>query len=260
MNIYRHHKTTNIRPGVNSLIRLTMKLVVVFLSTALFCTSAQLIESPPEVQLFLLQLRVRLLTNKLYDLCPDLIRDEAFVREKAADSLTVEQNLEIEQQIYEHVLALMDECNRQATTTTSTPLPSQCTSSATLNLTESWRNNYNGTNLRYDDILILLPGVTWFRFTGAAGNLLKNTCPVEFSCGSSGAYWSDSPLPTRVGETVNITFYESYYSGPLDSLDDCIDNGAHRGRATRCSADRGGVVYIMNVDMDYKYGIFCGMD
>ena len=75
-----------------------MKLFAVFLSAVLLCNSAQLIKSPPEVQLFLLQLRVRLLTNKLYDLCPDLIRDEAFVREKAADSsLTVEQNLEIEQ-------------------------------------------------------------------------------------------------------------------------------------------------------------------
>ena len=122
-----------------------MKFVAVFLSAVLFCASAQLIESPPKVQLFLLQLRVRLLTNKLYDLCPDLIRDEAFVREKAADSLTVEQNLEIEQQV------LMDECNQQATTTTSMPLPPQCTSSATLNLTESWRNSWNGINLSNND-------------------------------------------------------------------------------------------------------------
>ena len=198
MNIYRHHKTTNIIPGVNSLIRLTKKLLVALLSTALHLRSAH-----GEVQLFLLQLRVRLLTTKLYDLCPHLIRDEAFVREKAADSLTVEQNLEIEQQINEHVLALMDECNRQATTTTSTP--------------------------------------------------------GEFSCGSSGAYWSDSPLPTRVGETVNITFYESYFSGPLDSLDDCKDNGAHRGRAIRCSADRGGVVYIMDEAMDGQDDTVCGM-
>ena len=172
-----------------------MKFVAVFLSAVLFCASAQLIESPPEVQLFLLQLRVRLLTNKLYDLCPDLIRDEAFVREKAADSLTVEQNLEIEQQIYEHVLALMDECNQQAATTTSMPLPPQCTSSATLNLTESWRNNWNGTNLSNDDTSTFIAGVTWFRFTGLAGNLLKNTCPNRYSCGSTaGAYWSNSPV------------------------------------------------------------------
>ena len=98
--------------------------------------------------------------------------------------------------------------------------------------------------------------MTWFRFTGAAGNLLRNSCPHNGrSCGSISGYWSDSPLPTRIGETVNITFYKKYNRGSCD-----YDSGALTGRATRCSADRGGVVYIMNVDMDYKYGIFCGMD
>ena len=75
-----------------------MKLLAVFLPCVLLCISAQLIESPPEVQLFLLQLRVRLLTNKLCEKCPDLIVDEGFLRDKSGDSLTVEQNIEIEQQ------------------------------------------------------------------------------------------------------------------------------------------------------------------
>ena len=131
-----------------------MKLLAVFLPCVLLCISAQLIESPPKVQLFLLQLRVRLLTNKLYEKCPDLIVDEGFLRDKSGDSLTVEQNIEIEQQIYEHVQELMMQCNQGNSTTsrpptTSAPLPSQCTSSSTVNLKESWRNNYplsNGQN------------------------------------------------------------------------------------------------------------------
>ena len=76
------------------------------------------------------------------------------LRERASDSLTTQQNIEIELQIYKHVLALMTECNeRQSNLTTTTmrattalPLPPQCTSLATLNLTESWRNNYNNTH------------------------------------------------------------------------------------------------------------------
>ena len=128
--------------------------------------------------------------------------------------------------------------------------------SYTLNLTESWRNNYSDTDLRYDDIKILLPGVTWIRFTGAAGNLLRNSCPPSgYSCGSIGGYWSDSPLPTRVGETVNITFYEKWIAGSCDD-----NSGAQTGRATRCSADRGGVVYIMDVAVDTEDDAVCGMD
>ena len=84
-----------------------MKCVVVFLSISLLYVYAGLIQSPAEVQLFLLQLRVRFLTNKLYERCPELIENEGFLRERASDSLTVQQNIEIELQIYKHVLALM---------------------------------------------------------------------------------------------------------------------------------------------------------
>ena len=241
-----------------------MKCAVVFLSVSLLYVYAGLIQSPAEVQLFLLQLRVRFLTNKLYERCPELIENEGFLRQRASDSLTTQQNIEIELQIYKHVIALITECNEQRSNTTTTTmrtatatlLPPQCTSSATLNLTESWRNNYNNTDLRNEDGDILLAGVTWFRFTGAAGNLLRNSCPPSgYSCGSEGGYWSDSPLPTQIGETVNITFYEKWLTRSCDD-----NSGAQKGRATRCSADRGGVVYIMDVAMDSKYDVVCGMD
>ena len=229
-----------------------MKLLAVFLPCVLLCISAQLIESPPKVQLFLLQLRVRLLTNKLYEKCPDLIVDEGFLRDKSGDSLTVEQNIEIEQQIYEHVQELMMRCNQGNSTTSRPPttsalLPSQCTSSSTVNLTESWRNNYPLSDGQNRDVDLLRAGVTWFRITGAAGNLVQNTCPNIYSCGSqNGAYWTNSTLPTRIGETVSITFYESLTStAPLGDCDN--NNGLQRGRATRCSAANGDVVHILDV-------------
>ena len=127
---------------------------------------------------------------------------------------------------------------------------------ATVNLTESWRIDASIlSDILPDDADILKPGVTWFRFTGYAGNLLGDTCPTAaYNCGTPGSYRSDSILPTEVGETVKITFYKKYGRGSCDN--NC---GTQKGRATRSLADRGGVVYIMDVSMDANSDILCGM-
>ena len=138
------------------------------------------------------------------------------------------------------------------TTTTSTPLPSQCTSSSTRNLTESWRNNSPILSSYHKDTGILDGGRTWFRFTGAAGNLLKNSCPGVHSCGSDGPYWSDSPLPTTIGQTISIDFYER--NGGT------CKNVHYKGRATRCTKERGGVVYILDSNMNSVGDTLCGMN
>lgn len=136
-------------------------------------------------------------------------------------------------------------------------LPQQCTSNSTLNLNESWRNNYMHRNPTYDDdVLILKPGQTWFRLTEAAGKLLKNSCPMRYSCGSTGAYWSDSRLPSLVGESVNISLFESY---SRDGTSRCKVS-RFRGVATRCSTERGGVVYRMDDPMNGFDDTVCGMD
>lgn len=92
---------------------------------------------------------------------------------------------------------------------------------------------------------------------GAAGILLKNTCPGRYSCGSDGAYWSDAVLPVEIGQTIDITFYESV-DGPGYEGECKYRN--FNGRATRCSADRGGVVYIVNSQMSGGGDTVCGMD
>ena len=122
-----------------------------------------------------------------------LFRSGANFRNEGTYSLTIDQEIEIEQKLFDHVSALMTECNQRSIP----PLPDQCTSSLTVNLNESWRNNWSGETLRNNDTGYLIPGVTWFRFSGPAGNLLKSTCPHVNSCGSTaGAYWSNSTLPT----------------------------------------------------------------
>ena len=139
----------------------------------------------------------------------------------------------------------------------SAEIPPQCISPNTVNLTEFWRNDYNftaGGTLSNSDWDRLIAGTTWFRFTGAAGNLMKKTCPHSNSCGStSGAYYSTSPLPENLYETVEIVFSESIGSSDCDN-----NRGADKGRATRCSMDRGGVVYTFDVWRDS--GTVCGMD
>ena len=139
-------------------------------------------------------------------------------------------------------------------------MPPQCISPDTVSLTESWRNDYDysETILGNDDRLSILIG-TWFRFSGEAGNLMRNECPDVYSCGSySGAWYSPSALPTNLYETVDIVILESFFN-VNDDNDECDDgNGSNKGRATRCSMDRGGVVYTFDVRMDD--GTLCGMN
>ena len=106
---------------------MTMKCVFAFLSFSLLCVYAGLIQSPAEVQLFLLQLRVQFLTNKHYERCPELIKNEGFLRVRVWDSLTIQQNIESELQIYKYVLALMSECNEQQSNSTNSTWPTNTT-------------------------------------------------------------------------------------------------------------------------------------
>ena len=268
----------------------TAKAVVLLIFVPAVCIG--LIVPKPETELYLIRAKIELLTQKVHERCPDLLDHGVFLGKRDLADELHDHTMEMERELYQHMKQLYDECHSDGlagyvtetssplaahtptttktkttttpttTTTTATPttttvpLPPQCTSSATVNLTESWRNNYSGTDLSNDDINILVAGETWFRFTGAAGNLLRNSCPPSgYSCGSHGGYWSDSPLPTRIGETVSITIYEKLTSGSCDD-----NNGRQVGRATRCSALRGGVVYIMDVTVDSEDDTVCGMD
>lgn len=148
-------------------------------------------------------------------------------------------------------------------TTKSTPTSisdkEACRSSKTITLSESWRNSNKvilPKDKRHDDTE-MLNGQTWFRFTGAAGIQLKNTCPLFFGCGSGAGYWSDSLMPTRVGQTNRITMYESW-AKKFPSVECKLRE--FNATVTRCSAKKGDLVYQMNEGMSGGADTVCGMN
>lgn len=188
-------------------------ILIVFLILFSITGAAQLVISKPETELYLIRLRIELMIQEVYEKCPYLVDHRLFLEKRDLHGRT----MAMERKIYQHVEQLLTECFSARTTSVPTvssnnpnkiPLPPQCTSVATVNLTESYRIDASIlTDILPDDADILKPGVTWFRFTGYACNLLRDTCPTAaYKCGSTGGYWSDSPIPTEVGETVNITF------------------------------------------------------
>ena len=104
----------------------------------------------------------------------------------------------------------------EATTTApSMPQPPECQSA--INLTEYWRidnkgSKINQNNRSCDPKTMSSQGRPWFRFSGAAGNMMLDTCPPDYSCGTDGGMWSDSVMPSDVGVISNITAYISWAS------------------------------------------------
>jgi len=49
------------------------------------------------------------------------------------------------------------------------------------------------------------------RFTGSAGSQMFNRCPVKYSCGSHGGFWTNAPMPTViVGEINRVPMHGSW--------------------------------------------------
>ncbi|XP_067931901.1 uncharacterized protein DDB_G0290587-like [Watersipora subatra] len=84
-----------------------------------------------------------------------------------------------------------------------------------ITFTDSWRRDYNGSNIKpggkYSkngyacDQHTAFKG--WFRFAGAAGNRLLDTCPERFSCGTNFPFWTDEKMPTEIGVLTTINVY-----------------------------------------------------
>lgn len=102
----------------------------------------------------------------------------------------------------------------------SSSLPSECLT--VTNLTDPSRLDTNGR--------ILTPGgphsedgfacdlrtdLAWFRFAGAAGHQMLNTCPETQSCGTKIPYWTNDTMPTAVGVATKVTAYG------VDSSNNC---------------------------------------
>lgn len=209
--------------------------------------------------------RVSLLGEELARECPDLYSsDDLLTKRELLSDADLTLKLQVENELINHLLDMLVRCRNGGSVVNSTTIPpsapQQCHSNYTLNLSDAWRNNFTGSDLREDDINILTPGTTWFRFTGAAGTRLRDNCPTAYSCGSSGAYWSPDKMPSTIGETITIRLFESYRSKgrPVDDSD-CRDNFSMEALATRCSA-KGDFVYQLKKAFNGEDDTVCGMD
>ena len=97
----------------------------------------------------------------------------------------------------------------------ATPQPAECESA--IDLIEDWRQDHdasniqpNGYNCDLRDMNNNYPERPWFRFSGAAGNMMLDTCVLGYSCGTHAAMWTDDPMPSEVGVSTEISAYASW--------------------------------------------------
>ena len=136
--------------------------------------------------------------------------------------------------------------------------PAECLSA--ISLTDYWRNVDAGTditppggyNCDLRDMNDNYPDWPWFRFAGAAGNMMLNSCPPSKSCGTHVGMWTDEEMPSVVGEIIEVPAYGSY-----------LGNCNYQTRSILvmlCSNDSSfDFIYQFNDDLrGCNYG-FCGM-
>ena len=126
-----------------------------------------------------------------------------------------------------------------------------------INLTEIWRADHNGNGLRRKDGQLncdtepmVKQGRPWFRFSGAAGNRLLDSCPPINSCGTIDGMWSDEVMPKRKGEIRQINVFAS--AGYQ------CKRFTYKLKVKKCSRRRHDYVYRYLGD-SHCYLSFCGM-
>ena len=137
--------------------------------------------------------------------------------------------------------------------TTTLPQPIECDSA--VNLTEYWRQIHNGTSVQgisnCDTSEMKSKGRPWFRFSEAAGNMMLDTCPPAYSCGTHAGMWTDDAMPTNVGIQKNINAYGSFTKGCKSYIQSIS--------VIRCSSKAADFVYKYTDPTAYCKLSFCGM-
>ena len=144
------------------------------------------------------------------------------------------------------------------TTTTTTPalLPVECVNA--INLTESWRLDHSGSEIRpingktnCDTRDMINSGRPWFRFVGQAGNKLLDKCVPMESCGTNVPMWSNATMPSTVGNITPFQVYGAWRQG-------CA-RFTLRASVMRCSGGNHDFVYRFDdAYAQCDFG-FCGM-
>ena len=55
--------------------------------------------------------------------------------------------------------------------------------------------------------LVTQVGHHWFRFSGAAGTHMLDSCPKRNSCGTFYPYWTDERMPSQIGVEATVKVY-----------------------------------------------------
>lgn len=226
-----------------------------FFSLLVAATVGSILATAVERNLQSIQEKVGLAKHSLERNCPNSIPKEPWYARRQLDEsiISTEIQLVIETRLLHTLEKLLKDCDAKIETQQVISSETQCTSMSTLNLTQGWRNSYPGDDRINSDVTIL-SNKRWFRFKGEAGTRLKNTCPTQYSCGSTAGYWSDHQMPREVGDPRSFTLYESWSS---DSYTRCKSK-SFKATVTKCSK-RGDYVYRIDEKMSGGLDTVCSM-
>ena len=149
-------------------------------------------------QLALLKAQVSVVHGLLAKECPG-----EKTRRQVGDEST---RIAVQRTLYEQLLKQLDECRKK----------NPC--NYAISLTESWRSDHKASNIKpggrhsFTGYACQLSSddSQWFRFKGAAGNRLLNTCVKENSCGTQIPLWTNEKMPVAIGVSTRVKVYGSY--------------------------------------------------
>lgn len=165
--------------------------------------------------------------------------------------------LEVEKVLYHKMIDFLITCRlNHGDEVDHTPVPNECLTAA--NFSEPWRKDNSGTNYKPGgqyhcdtDPNKEAHSRRWFRFSGAAGTRLLDTCPPAYSCGSHAGIWTDHTMPSLVGVQSQINVYTSWNDNCKDGIKSLL--------VMRCSTRRNDLIYKYTANL-WCYNAFCGMD
>ena len=207
--------------------------------------------------------RVKIIYSLLDRECPGWEN----INEQKRNAIGSLDQLDVEKTLYNNLFDQLIKCRQtdKATTTTSTMDPikanvEECKNA--MNFTESWRLDHAGRNLRAGGYLSRngyacdIYTKEWFRFSGAAGSRMLNTCPAHKSCGTYAPYWTDDKMPDKVGERLDVKVHYT-------SQDKC--RGGYKALSViRCSEKPNDLIYKYNLRAGSNVypcaAAFCGMN
>ena len=126
----------------------------------------------PQQELFVYEEKIKIIHQTLLSECPSFVE----TKREVVEDILMSYTLEVSKKLYDKLMQDLIKCRESMTTTTPQPIPRECQTAT--NLTQSWRLDHNGSEIK--------PGgphsytgyacdfhrdLQWFRFTGDAGNL-----------------------------------------------------------------------------------------